>query len=153
MMHRNVWILLAVIGTTATGFVVPTVGQKSFSQRSMSSLFDPDDNDEGSNTPVTRKFTGGYTIGSTSSNSSPRERMMQREFNLVSLATSPAAFLVQAASILVVLVFVLYIGATGQLGLNNEYEDDDDFIYDPVNPSMVVPTVEFQSSSSHSVFL
>ncbi len=79
--------------------------------------------------------------------------MMQREFNLVSLATSPAAFLVQAASILVVLVFVLYIGATGQLGLNNEYEDDDDFIYDPVNPSMVVPTVEFQSSSSHSVFL
>ena len=79
--------------------------------------------------------------------------MMQREFDLVSLATSPAAFLVQAGAILVVLAFVLYIGATGQLGLNNEYDDGgDDFIYDPVNPSTVVPTVEFQSSGP-SVFL
>jgi hypothetical protein len=142
-----------MIGTTATGFVISPVAQKTVSQRttSLSSLFDSDDNEIGGNAPVTRKFTGGYTVGNSSS--SPRESMMQREFNLVSLATSPAAFLVQAASILVVLVFVLYIGATGQLGLNNDYEDDDDFIYDPVDPSMVVPNVEFQSSSSQSVFL
>lgn len=77
--------------------------------------------------------------------------MIQREYDLVSLATSPAAFLVQAASILFVLAFVLYVGATGQLGLNNDYEDDD-LIYDPVSPSVVVPTVEFQSSGQ-SVFL
>lgn len=156
MMRVNVLLLLTVIATTAAGFLLPPVARATPQTRRiiMSSLFDPNDNDdEDNNEPASRKFTGYSSApGKSSSNPSPRERMIQREFNLVSLATSPAAFLVQAVSILVVLAFVLYIGATGQLGLNNDYDDGDDFIYDPVNPSTVVPTVEFQSSGQ-SVFL
>ena len=67
----------------------------------------------------------------------------------MSVATSPAAYIVQAASILILLVFVVYVGATGQLGINNEYEDDY-FNYDPdtvVVPASIVP------ASKESVWL
>lgn len=179
--NATYFILFAVGVTKVAGFLGPSLTPRTGPQRIitsrksvliLSSLFDPDDkntkndndNEEinsnnNNNSPASRKFTG-YSVSSTSnSNNNPsptvRQQMMQREFNLVSLATSPAAFLVQAASILVVLVFVLYIGATGQLGLNNDYDDGEDFIYDPIDPAtLVVPTVEFQSSSSSpSVFL
>eukprot|EP00977_Amphora_coffeiformis_P027572 scaffold34621_cov166-Amphora_coffeaeformis.AAC.15 len=112
------------------------------------SLFDED---EPSNEPVSRKFTGQDYFssgparaggeGGTSGPMSPRDQMRQREYNLVSLATSPSAFLVQAASIVFLLVLVIYVGATGQLGLNNDYEDDY-FNYDPetvILPENVIP--------------
>ena len=112
------------------------------------SLFDED---EPPDEPVSRKFTGQDYFSSGPGRAgggeggrgpmSPREQMQQREYNLVSMATSPSAFLIQAASILVLLVFIIYVGATGQLGLNNDYEDDY-FNYDPetvVVPENVIP--------------
>ena len=112
------------------------------------SLFD---DDQPANEPFSRKFTGqdyfssGPTRaggeGSSSGPMSPRDQLQQREYNLVSLATSPSAFLIQAASVLVLLVLVIYVGVTGQLGLNNDFEDDY-FNYDPetvVVPENVIP--------------
>lgn len=161
VMHRlmNLLILLiAVSPKTATGFTLLPV-TKTAPRRTLTFLFDPDnnhDNDDdtikGNNKPASRKFTGYTSSSSNTPSSSPRERMMQREFDLVSLATSPTAFLVQAVSILVVLAFVLYVGATGQLGINDNNNNEDDFIYDPVMPSTVVPSEEFQSSGE-SVFI
>ena len=58
------------------------------------------------------------------------------------MATSTSAFLIQAASILILLGLVIYVGATGQLGLNNDYEDNDYFNYDPetvVVPESIIP--------------
>ena len=114
------------------------------------SLFDEG---EPSSDPVSRKFTGqdyfssgparagGEGSSSAGGPMSPRDQMREREYNLVSIATSPSAFLIQAASILVLLVFIVYVGATGQLGLSNDFEDDY-YNYDPetvVVPENVIP--------------
>ena len=105
--------------TTSTKFQPRTVLNKS--------LFDEDENDSSTYQP--RKFTGqdyfsasssgsgtnspGTTSSSNNERVSPREQMRQREYNLVSIATSPSAFLFQAASVLVLLVLIIYVGATG----------------------------------------
>lgn len=77
--------------------------------------------------------------------------MRQREYNLVSMATSPSAFLFQAASVLVLMGLIIYVGATGQLGLNNDYEDDGYFNYDP--ETVVVPETTTSTTNSDSVWL
>ena len=94
------------------------------------SLFDEDydESDDSVMASRPRKFTGQdyFTPPATSSGTgndasnrpmTPREQMQQREYNLVSMATSPAAFLFQAGSVLVLLGFILYVGATGYVDL------------------------------------
>lgn len=95
------------------------------------SLFDEDFDDE-SDAVRPRKFTGqdyfsppgtstggGNDADATTSGRpmTPREQMQRREYNLVSMATSPAAFLFQAGSVLVLLGFILYVGATGYVDI------------------------------------
>ncbi len=56
------------------------------------------------------------SIGTSSRNSdrlSPREEMMRREFNLVSLASNELTLIIQGALVLVILTFAIYIGASG----------------------------------------
>ena len=79
--------------------------------------------------------------------------MRQREYNLVSMATSPSAFLVQAASVLVLLGLIIYVGATGQLGMNNDYEDDDNMAYYNYDPETVVVPENIVPESKASVWL
>lgn len=96
------------------------------------SLFDEDydESDDSVTASRPRKFTGQdyFTPPATSSGTgndasnrpmTPREQMQQREYNLVSMATSPAAFLLQAGSVLVLLGFILYVGATGYVDLTS----------------------------------
>jgi len=97
-----------------------------------SSLFDDDnDNDEPPFTTRKRKFTGAGGGGSRGGRDDETEpgngdgRIPRDEFNLVRLATSPQAFLLQAAAILVLGAFMVFVAATGQLGSNENYLDDD----------------------------
>lgn len=108
--------------------------------------------------PASRKFTGqdfsssGPTRAASEGGkapTSPRDQMRQREDNLVSMATSPSAFLIQAASVLVLLVLIIYVGATGQIGLNNNYEDD----YYNYDPDTVVVPENLIPESKESVWL
>lgn len=128
------------------------------------------------NEPTSRKFTGqdyftaGARGGGASNNlrnegggdgsgggapiMSPRDQMRQREDNLVNRATSPSAFLFQAASIVVLLGLVIYVGATGQLGMNNDYYEDDYFNYDPETVMVVPPeNTNMPDSKEESVWL
>ena len=166
-MHPYTVFLVYLLQWTITAFsdlrsLAPTPRTCAHPTLLHKSLFDEAENDDDtpSGEPSSRKFTGqgyfkdGPSVGGRRAEGSrppvsPREQMRQREFNLVSVATSPAAYIVQAASILILLVFVVYVGATGQLGINNEYEDDY-FNYDPdtvVVPESIVP------ASKESVWL
>jgi hypothetical protein len=144
-------LLIAAVGVASAFAPAPLplssrflVGQRSLLSKS---LFDEEDSDTNEPTPTTpappsnKKFTGQSYFKDTNGPPSnkttaagtgtPRDRMMQREYNLVSLATSPTAFVVQGASLVLLLTFMIYVGATGQLGLNNDYVDDDvNFSYD-----------------------
>ena len=117
---------------------------------------DDDSKDEIPKDPSSRKFTGQSSFFAGPRNGTqrgppvtPREQMRQREFNLVSGATSPAAFLFQASLILALLGLVIYVGATGQLGMNNDYEDD----YYNYDPTTVLGPERTVQASTETVWL
>lgn len=110
---------------------------------SFSSLFDEiddvedDNNRDSSSSPVARrKFTGAgragdFYSGKRGGNSGGGgeeggTRVRRDEYNLVRAATSPEAFLLQAAAIFVLGAFMVFVAATGQLGSNNDYFDDEE---------------------------
>lgn len=95
-----------------------------------SSLFD-DDNDgpitkETSTSTTDRKFTGQVD---------GRNRIRQQEYSLVTRATSTGSFAGLATLILAMAVLFGYVGVTGQLGLNNNFDDDDTWNYEIVEPT------------------
>ena len=65
--------------------------------------------------PASRRINIGTASSSSRNNDrlSPREQMMSREFNLVSLASNELTLIVQGVLVMVILTFAIYIGATG----------------------------------------
>jgi len=110
-------------------------------QRMVPSSTNSDDDEAYKNAEETfsvtpRKFTG-QSPSLFENSSTPRDRIREQEFNLVSAATSPQAFLFQAAVTVALLGFVLYVGSTGQLGVNNDFEDDEEMITIPVERNSI----------------
>ncbi len=66
--------------------------------------------------PAPRRISIGSRTASSRSNNerlSPREQMMRREFNLVSLASNELTLILQGFLVMIILTFAIYIGATG----------------------------------------
>jgi hypothetical protein len=121
-------LVVSVDAFVARQQVSPRAGARAMS------LFDEDPSSD----PLQRKFTGQSDMtGEQGQGMSARDRMREQEFNLVSRSTSTEAFLGQAALIVAMLCLIVYVGATGQLGMNDKYYEDDSWV-DPVAPSMLL---------------
>ena len=127
-----------------------SISPPSTRRREAGSLFESNDyydNEENIAAPKpTLKYTGrpnddnnyfGSSTGNTNNN--VREEMMRREFQLVSGATGPGALGLQAGLALFMLVFFIYIGAsggivTGEAAVNMDFGGGDDIQFEQQIP-------------------